>query len=274
MRRSRPTASATATTSAPVASQTFAISLMKLTRVMSAAFEASFTISADATSVRTTRASIPSWSAATTSASASSKAPITIRSGCMKSRTAVPSAVNSGFDAYPTFSRPRSSRRWRTARPVPTGTVLFIASTTRRSTCRELVDHRPDVGEVRISRVRRRSADCDVDDVGAVDRLRDLGRERQPRAVAREELVEPRLVDRNDTRAQRVDLRLDDVADDDVVPELREAGAGDEAHVPRAEDRDLHTPYRFFTEPRGFRPLAMASIVSFDSRSSSVLTTQ
>ena len=91
--------------------------------------------------------------------------------------------------------------------------------------------------------------------------------------VAREELVEPRLVDRHDARAQRVDLRLDDVANDDVVAELGEAGAGDEADVPRAEDRDLHV-LRRFTEPSGFRPLAIASIVSFESRSSSVLTTQ
>ena len=44
--------SATLTTSAPVASQTFAISLMKLIRVMRKAFEASLIISADATSAR------------------------------------------------------------------------------------------------------------------------------------------------------------------------------------------------------------------------------
>ena len=48
-------------------------------------------------------------------------------------------------------------------------------------------------------------------------------------------------MDRDDTRPQRVDLRLDDVANDDLVAELREARAGDEADVPRAEDRDLHS---------------------------------
>ena len=58
------------TTSAPVASQTFAISLMNEIRVISAAFAASLIISADATSQRTTGASIPSWSASTTSPSA------------------------------------------------------------------------------------------------------------------------------------------------------------------------------------------------------------
>ena len=46
--------SATRTTSAPVASQTFAISLMNEIRVISAAFAASLIISAEATSQRTT----------------------------------------------------------------------------------------------------------------------------------------------------------------------------------------------------------------------------
>ena len=98
IRRSRPIPSATLTTSAPVASQTFAISLMNEMRVISAAFAASLIISAEATSERTIGASIPACRAAITSPAASSKAPITIRSGSMKSFTAVPSAVNSGFE--------------------------------------------------------------------------------------------------------------------------------------------------------------------------------
>ena len=99
MRRSRPMPSATVVTSAPVASHTFAISLMNEIRVTSAAFAASFTISADGTSQRTTGASMLSCSFAITSPSETSNAPMTIRSGSMKSRTAVPSAVNSGFEA-------------------------------------------------------------------------------------------------------------------------------------------------------------------------------
>ena len=98
MRLSSPTPSATRTTSAPVASQTFAISLMKLIRVISAAFAASLIISAEATSQRTTGPSIPRCSASTASPSSSSKEPITIRSGCWKSRIALPSAVNSGLE--------------------------------------------------------------------------------------------------------------------------------------------------------------------------------
>ena len=71
---------------------------MKLIRVARNAFEASLTISAEATSARTIGRPSSAYSAATRSPSASAKAPITTRSGCMKSRTAVPSARNSGFD--------------------------------------------------------------------------------------------------------------------------------------------------------------------------------
>ena len=62
------------------------------------AFEASLTISALGTSVRRIGHSKPSYSAATRSPSASRSAPITTRSGCMKSAIAVPSRRNSGFD--------------------------------------------------------------------------------------------------------------------------------------------------------------------------------
>jgi len=54
---------------------------------------------AEGTSIRTTSASSPSWSAATASPSTSSNEPTITRSASMKSRTAVPSARNSGQDA-------------------------------------------------------------------------------------------------------------------------------------------------------------------------------
>ena len=60
MRRSRPMPSATSETSAPVSSQTLAISLMKEIFVARNAFDASLTISAEATSARTTGASMDS----------------------------------------------------------------------------------------------------------------------------------------------------------------------------------------------------------------------
>jgi hypothetical protein len=99
---------------------------MKLILVARNAFAASLIISAEATLVRTTGASNPSYNAATRSPEASSSEPITIRSGCMKSSTALPSERNSGFDTYPTRSSPRWSSAARIFSPVPTGTVLFM----------------------------------------------------------------------------------------------------------------------------------------------------
>ena len=60
IRRSSPMPYATSSTFAPTASETFAISLMKLIRVARNAFEASLIISAEATLVRTSGASNPS----------------------------------------------------------------------------------------------------------------------------------------------------------------------------------------------------------------------
>ena len=57
MRSSRPIPRATSMTSAPVSSQTFAISLMNEIFVARKALDASLTISADAMSVRTSGAS-------------------------------------------------------------------------------------------------------------------------------------------------------------------------------------------------------------------------
>ena len=61
------------------------------------------------------------------------------------------------------------------------------------------------------------------------------------------------------------------VADDDVVAEVGEAGARDEPDVARAEDGD---PAHYLTRASGLRPLAIASMVSFESLFESVLTTQ
>ena len=240
IRRSSPIPSATLTTSAPVASQTFAISLMNEMRVTSAALAASLIISAEATSARTTGASIPACSCSTTSASASSNAPITIRSGLHEvahgralgrelgvrdvADVLEPALVEAVANRPPGADRHRALHRQDDA-PLD---------------LRQLVDDRPDRREVGVARVRRRRAHRDVDDVGAVERLVDLGREAKPLAVALEQLVEPLLVDRHLAAAQRVDPLLDDVADDDVVAEVGEAGAGDEADVAGAEDRDPH----------------------------------
>ena len=76
-------------------------------------------------------------------------------------------------------------------------------------------------------------------------------------------------------RVQALDPLGDDVADDHVVAAVGEAGAGDEADPAGAEDAE-----RGFSRSAklylciGRRPLAISSIVSFESESSSVFTTQ
>ena len=107
--------------------------------------------------------------------------------------------------------------------------------------------------------------------------LVDVERERQPVAVALEQLREPRLVERDAPGAQRLDLLGHDVPDDDLVAELGEARARDEADPPGPEDAEgrlLRVHARKSTCGAGCRPLAIASIVSFDIESRSVFTTQ
>ena len=107
---------------------------------------------------------------------------------------------------------------------------------------RELVDDGPDGGEIRVAGVGRGRAHRDVDDVRALDRLCDVGREDEPLRVRVEKLGESVLVDRHVPGAEHVDLLGDDVAHDHFVPELGEARAGDETDVARSEDRDPHGP--------------------------------
>ena len=98
MRASSPIPRATSTTSAPNASQTFAISLMKEILVARKALDASLIISALAMSVRTSGAAKGSYRRATASPAQSPSSPITTRSGCRKSATAEPSFRNSGHE--------------------------------------------------------------------------------------------------------------------------------------------------------------------------------
>ncbi len=98
MRWSRPMPRATSSTSAPVSSQTFAISLMNEIFVAKNAFAASLIISALATSVRTIGAPSGPYSSQTASPAQSPSSPTTTRSGLRKSSRAEPSLRNSGHD--------------------------------------------------------------------------------------------------------------------------------------------------------------------------------
>src|SRR5207244_2787814 len=90
-------------------------------------------------------------------------------------------------------------------------------------------------------------------------------------------LRQVRLVKREPTGLEGGDPLRDDVTDDHLVPELREAAAGDEPDPPRSEDADC--PRFRHADPEaylgsGCSPRAIASIVSFESESRIVLTTQ
>ena len=140
----------------------------------------------------------------------------------------------------------------------------------------ELVDHRPDGGEVGVAGIGGRRADGDVEEVGSVDRLGDVEREREPLGVPREQLLEPRLEDRHLAGAQLLDPFGQHVAHDDLVAEIGEARARHQPDVTRAEDADLAHANEptYLIEESGLRPFAIASMVSFESESRSVLTTQ
>ena len=85
-------------------------------------------------------------------------------------------------------------------------------------------------------------------------------------------------MERHLAEPERLDLLRHDVADDDLVPELGEADPRDEADPAGAEDaHPSHGPglyFPCFPAGSGFRPAAIAIIVSFESESSSVFTTQ
>ena len=113
-------------------------------------------------------------------------------------------------------------------------------------------------------------------------RFLDVESERESFRVPAEQLLEAGLVHGHAAGAQLLDPLGKDVADDHLVPELREAGTGDEADIAGAEDGDPgHDPAYFLPAAlctfgwfSGCRPLAIAIMVSLESESRRVLTTQ
>jgi hypothetical protein len=121
---------------------------------------------------------------------------------------------------------------------------------------RRLVDHDGRAGDVVADRARHREhvpqvgaavlvgrrAHRDEHHLAVGDAGRGVGGEVQaPGAVvADHQRLEPGLVDRDHALREAVDLRLVDVDADDVVADLRQARARDEADVARAEDGDAH----------------------------------
>jgi hypothetical protein len=92
-------------------------------------------------------------------------------------------------------------------------------------------------------------------------------------AVLLNELLQAGLEDRQPACPQALDALADDVPDRYVVAERGEARTRDQADIPRPEDPELAQLFFFFPSS-GRSPVAIASIVSFDSESRSVFTTQ
>src|SRR5439155_13325786 len=84
-----------------------------------------------------------------------------------------------------------------------------------------------------------RRPDRDENRAARADRFRQVGAELQPPLadVAIDDLVEARLVDRDFSLLQRLDFFCVDVDADDIVAEISEACAGNQADVACADDR-------------------------------------
>ena len=237
MRSSRPMPRATSTTSAPVSSQTLAISLMNEIFVARKAFEASLTISALAMSVRTSGACSGAYSSTTASPAQSPSSPTTTRSGCRKSlhRRALLEELGAGHVAQTVLAllaEDALDRRAGAARHrrlhhqrMPVGGGNRIDDGV----------HRRQVG---VAGVGRRRADGDEQQPRVLERLGEVGREVQSLAIAREQLLEARLVDRHLAAAQPLDLRGVDVDAPHLAAELGKAGGGDQTDVAGADHPD------------------------------------
>ena len=140
---------------------------------------------------------------------------------------------------------------------------------------RELVEHGPHAREVWVAGVRRRRVHAHEQELGRLRDLAGVEREREPLGVSLDELGQTGLEERQLAVLQALHLVADDVADRHLVPELGEARSGDETDPAGPEDADrlLHLPgpYR---RASGRRPFAIEIIVSLESRSLSVFTTQ
>ncbi|MNC88119.1 hypothetical protein D3C83_39060 [compost metagenome] len=71
------------------------------------------------------------------------------------------------------------------------------------------------------------------------------------RAIAFHQGLEPGFVNRNPALVERLDLRRIDVQAEHLVAHVREARAGDQAHVSGSNDGDFHVARSNSSERRG-----------------------
>ena len=100
---------------------------------------------------------------------------------------------------------------------------------------------RLDVSQVRLAALTRGCAHGDEDDLRILHRLVVGGSEAQPPGlvVAPHDLLQARLVDGQDALLQVVGLLLVTIQADDVVAQVGQASAGDQAHVADTDDTDV-----------------------------------
>ena len=88
----------------------------------------------------------------------------------------------------------------------------------------------------------RRRPDRDEHGLGALDALREIGREAQPPAlgIGLDQRFQPRLPDRHAPGVEPVDLGRVLVDAADLMAEIGKAGAGNEPDIAGADHRDAH----------------------------------
>src|SRR5207237_10929643 len=104
--------------------------------------------------------------------------------------------------------------------------------------------HVQHVLQIRRAVLRRWRAHGDEDDIRALNRAAEVGRELQAAValVPHDERLEPGLVDRQPVLAQAVDLGLVDVDAQDIIAPFREARPRPETDLPPAEPRAPPAP--------------------------------
>src|SRR5262249_18717490 len=97
----------------------------------------------------------------------------------------------------------------------------------------------------------RRRVDTDEEQARPIEQLLHVGGEGEALGVALDQLAEARLVNRDLTARERLDLLGEDVAGDHRMADLGEAGGGDQANPADANDADrfLLWAHRFATPP-------------------------
>ncbi len=116
---------------------------------------------------------------------------------------------------------------------------------------------RQHVGQVGRAVLVRRRADRDHHDVGEMSALGRRGAEIQATlvAIALHHRLQARLVDRDLTAIEPVDLRPVQVDAQDLVTDVRKAGTGDEPDITSSDDRDFHDT-SFASGDRGLKGLS------------------